>query len=204
MKKINLKSINFDKLNGLVPVVAQDYLSKDILMVGFMNKEALKETLKIKKMVFWSRTKGRLWQKGEKSQNYLEVLDLFVDCDRDSLLFLVKPLGPTCHSGAISCFGISSNNFFGKTIENLFKVINDRKKSLPGKSYTTSLFKEGLDRIVQKVGEEAVEIVIAGKNGSKSRLVSESCDFIYHWLVLLSYKNVKLEELSDEIKKRVS
>ncbi|EKD43462.1 MAG: hypothetical protein ACD_72C00262G0004 [uncultured bacterium] len=204
MKKINIKSINFTKLNGLVPVVVQDCDNKNVLMVGFMNQEAFLETVRTKKVVFWSRSKRRLWQKGEKSKNYLEVQNIYLDCDQDSILILANPVGPTCHSGKTSCFGIDEKKVFGFVIQNLFKIINDRKKNLPKTSYTTSLFSEGLDRIAQKVGEEAVEIVIAGKNRSKSRLISESCDFLYHWLVLLSAKGVKLEDVSDELRKRGS
>lgn len=202
MKKINLKLINFDKLNGLIPAIAQDNKTKAVLMVGFMNQEALKETIRTNKVVFWSRSKKRLWQKGEESKNYLEIQNIYLDCDQDSILFLVDPQGPTCHTGKNSCFNIIDRQDFGSFMEKLFSLINLRKQSLPKKSYTTYLFNEGIDRIVQKVGEEATEIVIAGKNSSQSRLISESCDFLYHWLVLLSLKNIKLGDICIELEKR--
>lgn len=191
--------INFKKLNGLVPAIIQDVTNGLVLMLGFMNEESLQKTIRTKKVWFYSRSKGRLWMKGESSKNILRVVSIVRDCDNDSLLIRVKPTGPTCHTGAISCFTtVQPANFL---IE-LWNTIKVRQKELPQNSYTASLFKDGIDAIVQKVGEEATEVVIAGKNKSKQRLVEESCDLLYHLLVLLVSKGVDLHQIGDELYKR--
>lgn len=194
-----MSKINFKKLNGLVPAIIQDVTNGLVLMLGFMNEESLQKTIRTKKVWFYSRSKGRLWMKGESSKNILRVVSIVRDCDNDSLLIQVKPTGPTCHTGAISCFTtVQPANFL---IE-LWNTIKVRQKELPQNSYTASLFKDGIDAIVQKVGEEATEVVIAGKNKSKQRLVEESCDLLYHWLTLLAAKKVNLDEISTELRKR--
>lgn len=192
--------LNFKKLDGLIPAIVQNRSTMQILMLGFMNEEAYKKTLKSGKVTFWSRTKKRLWQKGETSGNYLEVVDIKTDCDKDSLLILANPQGPTCHTGKYSCFGDKENNIL--FLKKLFDLIRDRKKKRPKNSYTTSLFKKGLDEIVKKVGEESVEVIIAAKSETKKRLVEESADLLYHLLVLLAEKEVDLDEVVAELAQR--
>lgn len=200
--KTNLiDKIDFKKMDGLVPAIVQDCKTKKVLMLGFMNKEALEKTLETKLVTFWSRGKKRLWQKGEVSNNTLELVNIFTDCDNDSLLITAKPKGPTCHLGKASCFG-EVDDFNLGFIEDLYDLIANRKKELPKNSYTASLFKDGVDKIVQKIGEEATEVVIAGKNESKQRVVEESCDLFYHLLVLLAGKGVDLKNFIGELEKR--
>ncbi|MFA6918317.1 MAG: bifunctional phosphoribosyl-AMP cyclohydrolase/phosphoribosyl-ATP diphosphatase HisIE [Candidatus Gracilibacteria bacterium] len=185
--------LNFEKLNGLIPVIVQDSSTMQVLMLGFMNKEAYEKTAKSGKVTFWSRTRESLWQKGETSGNYLKVVDVKVDCDNDSLLILAKPQGPTCHMGKYSCFGDKENSAL--FLKELFELINDRKKKRPKKSYTTSLFDKGLNEIVKKVGEESVEVIIAAKGETKKRLIEESGDLLYHLLVLLAEKEVEINDV---------
>lgn len=203
-----MRKLNFKKMNGLVPAIVQDADNKAVLMLGFMNEEAYKQTLEFGKVIFYSRTRDRLWQKGEESGNFLEVVSIAVDCDEDTLLINAKPKGPTCHTGEYSCFeknesgpgaGDSGDLTF---LCKLFELIADRKEKMPADSYTTSLFEKGIDKILEKIGEEAVEVIIAAKNKSKQRIVEESCDLIYHLFVMLVEKNVGLENLSKEFKKR--
>ncbi|MFH1565112.1 MAG: bifunctional phosphoribosyl-AMP cyclohydrolase/phosphoribosyl-ATP diphosphatase HisIE [bacterium] len=196
-----IRKIDFKKMDGLVPAIVQDSKTRKVLMLGFMNKEALEKTLESKLVTFWSRSKKRLWQKGEVSNNRLELIDIFIDCDNDSLLITAKPNGPTCHTGRTSCFGEVAG-FNLEFIERLYDLIVSRKKELPKDSYTTSLFKDGIDKIVQKIGEEASEVVIAGKNNSKQRIIEESCDLFYHLLVLLAEKQITLKEFIGELEKR--
>ena len=173
-----------------------------------MNEEAYKKTLKIKKVTFWSRTKKRLWTKGEESGNYLEVIDIKQDCDNDTLLIMAKPAGNTCHKDVYSCFGPSyAKATAGKEksivfLEELYNIISKRKISENKESYVSSLFQKGLDKIAQKVGEEATEVVIAAKNSSKKELVSESADLVFHLLLLLNAKKVKITDVIKELKKR--
>jgi phosphoribosyl-AMP cyclohydrolase / phosphoribosyl-ATP pyrophosphohydrolase len=192
--------LNFKKLDGLVPAIVQDSSTMQVLMIGFMNEEAYDKTKKTGKVVFWSRTKKRLWQKGETSGDYLEVVNIKIDCDNDSLLIMAKPQGPTCHKGKYSCFGNKENNsmFF----EELFDLIRGRKEKRPEKSYTTSLFDKGLDEIVKKVGEESVEVIIAAKSETQERLIEESGDLLYHLLVLLVEKEIGLNKVVEELVRR--
>lgn len=199
MKTMDLKNIDFKKMNGLLPAIVQDAQTSQILMLGFMNEESLQKTVRTKKVWFFSRSKGRLWMKGELSKNILKVVSIVPDCDNDTLLIQAIPTGPACHTGEISCFtGALPVNFL---IE-LWNTIKARQKGLPQNSYTASLFKEGIDAIVQKVGEEATEVVIAGKNKSKQRLVEESSDLLYHLSVLLISKGVSLQQIYNELYKR--
>jgi phosphoribosyl-ATP pyrophosphohydrolase/phosphoribosyl-AMP cyclohydrolase len=197
---IEKERIDFSKLNGLVPAVIVDKESNQILMLGFMNEESFDITLSTKRVTFFSRTKNRLWTKGETSGNYLNLVDIVIDCDNDSLLVYVIPEGPVCHTGAFSCFSIENTNI--SFLNKLNELIKERKRDLPENSYTTRLFKEGADRIIQKVGEEAIETVIAAKNHDKVEIVNEVSDLIYHLLVMLVDQEVELDEIIDKLVKR--
>lgn len=201
MKKINVKQLNFAKLGGVMPAVVQDAETKVVLMLGFMNKEALRKTIKSKKVTFWSRTKKRLWEKGEISGNTLKLISISADCDNDTLLILAKPQGSTCHTGAYSCFRTEKQNGL-EFLQQLFDVIVARKKELPKKSYTTSLFNEGLVKILEKVEEESGEVLQAAKKETKKRLVEESSDLLYHLFVLLAQKNISLNDIIQELQRR--
>ena len=197
----NISQIDFDKLNGLVPAVVQDNTSLKVLMVGFMNREALEKTLELGKVTFFSRTKNRLWTKGETSNNFLHVVEMKADCDNDTILVYAKPDGPTCHTGNYSCFKIEKEKNI-KWLGQLFDLISDRKKTMPEGSYTTKLFKSGENRIIQKVGEEAIETVIAAKNNDRDELINETSDLFYHLFVLLNEKNIDLSEIVDNLENR--
>lgn len=201
---MNVQSLDFEKGNGLLPAVVQDHKSYQVLMVGYMNKEAVEKTLTIGKVTFYSRSKERLWTKGETSENYLEVVDIQSDCDDDTLLILAKPHGPTCHTGNTSCFyekDFKADNPLAFLLK-LEKLLQDRKKELPEGSYTSSLFKKGLDKITQKVGEEAVETVIASKNEDDSEFVYEASDLLFHLMMLLTEKDYSLKDLVEELESR--
>ena len=198
MKK-KLKNINWDKGKGLVPVIVQDAQSSLVLMLGYINKEALVKTLDTKYVWFFSRTKNRLWKKGETSGNTLALKDIKLDCDSDTLLIKAKPRGPTCHTGHTTCFKEESSS---PPIQELFETITDRKKKLPKNSYTTSLFTAGLDKIALKVMEESLEVVHAAQKQTRKRLTEETVDLIYHLFVLLAEKNISLGEINKEIIKR--
>lgn len=192
--------LNFKKLDGLIPAIVQDSSTMQVLMLGFMNEEAYKKTKMTGRVTFWSRTKKRLWEKGETSGNYLRVIDIKTDCDNDSLLIVAKPEGPTCHKGKYSCFGDKENNAL--FLNELFDLIKNRRENRPKKSYTTSLFNKGLNEILKKVGEESVEIIIAAKNETKKRLTEETGDLLYHLFVLLAEKEVNLNEVIAELIRR--
>lgn len=197
---ININTLDFDKLEGLIPAVIIDSSTEQVLMLGFMNKESLQKTLELKKVTFYSRSRKSLWTKGETSGNYLEVVRILPDCDNDTLLIYSRPLGNTCHTGNYSCFNIEKNNL--KFLSQLFELIKTRKKELPEGSYTTKLFKTGADRIIQKVGEEAVETIVAAKNRNKNEIVNEVSDLIYHLFVMLSEQNIELCEIIDVLEER--
>ncbi|MFZ6010910.1 MAG: bifunctional phosphoribosyl-AMP cyclohydrolase/phosphoribosyl-ATP diphosphatase HisIE [Bacteroidota bacterium] len=194
--------INFGKLNGLVPCIVQDAKTSKVLMLGFMNKEAYEKTLREKKVTFFSRTKQRLWTKGETSGNILELVSIISDCDQDTLLVKVHPKGPTCHTGSDTCFNESNEETWD--LFNLEQVIKSRRESPKKGSYTTSLFESGLNKIAQKVGEEAVELVIESKDDNKDLFLNEAADLIYHYLVLLTAKGSNLKEVMEVLKKRHS
>ncbi|MBT1704541.1 bifunctional phosphoribosyl-AMP cyclohydrolase/phosphoribosyl-ATP diphosphatase HisIE [Chryseosolibacter indicus] len=194
-------NIDFQKLNGLVPCIVQDANTKNVLMLGFMNEEAFNKTIREKRVTFYSRTKNRLWTKGETSGNFLEVHDILVDCDSDSILIKAHPIGPVCHTGADTCFNESNKDFSLLTLES---IIQDRKKNPKKGSYTTSLFESGINKIAQKVGEEAVEIVIEAKDNNKELFLNESADLLYHFLVLLVQKGFSLSDVVEILKKRHS
>lgn len=198
--KENISVLDFDKVGGLLPVIVQNATSNMVLMLGYMNEEALTYTLDSGKVTFFSRSKKRLWTKGETSKNYLYLVSVKADCDRDALLVLANPEGPTCHTGDTSCFG-NENSGLG-FLAQLGDVIADRHQNPSDQSYTTSLFRKGIDKIAQKVGEEAVELVIEAKNDKKDLFLGEAADLIYHLMVLLEYKKIPLEEVIGLLRER--
>ena len=192
-------NIDFAKMGGLVPTIIQDSYTSKVLMLGFMNEEALAKTKELGKVTFFSRTKNRLWTKGEESGNLVDSIK--EDCDKDTLLIKVRPIGPVCHTGSDTCFD-EKNEEDIMFIKYLQDFIDRRKKEMPEGSYTTSLFNKGINRMAQKVGEEAVETVIEATNGTDDRLIYEASDLIYHLIVLLTSKGYRIEDLARELKKR--
>lgn len=196
-----IDTLRYDKLDGLVPAVVQDADSGEVLMVGFMDRAAIEATLREGLATFWSRSRRTLWRKGETSGHTLAVVDVTPDCDRDSLLVRVRPHGPTCHTGARSCFTEAPAQPWSLLAE-LERTIRDRRSSMPDGSYTASLFKAGTGRISQKVGEEAVETVVAAMQGDARGLSSESADLIYHMTVLLIDRDLSWKDVFEELRKR--
>ena len=194
-------NIDFTKGNGLVPAVIQDVSTNKVLMLGFMNQEALEKTRNEKKVTFFSRSKNRLWTKGETSGNYLIVQEILVDCDQDTLLIKVTPDGPTCHTGADTCWNEKNENKEA-FLQHLKKVIRDRKNNPTGKSYTSSLFQKGTNKIAQKVGEEAVELVIEAMDKNDELFKNEAADLLFHYLVLLEHKGIDLDEILSVLESR--
>jgi phosphoribosyl-ATP pyrophosphohydrolase/phosphoribosyl-AMP cyclohydrolase len=186
--------VDFAKMNGLVPAVVQDSATGKMLMLAFMNEEAYKKTLETKLVTFYSRTKQRLWTKGEESGNFLDLVSIAEDCDHDTLLVKVKPRGAVCHTGADTCFGEKNTSgvLFLEYLENL---IQTRKKEMPEGSYTTKLFQKGVNKIAQKVGEEAVELVIEAKDNNEELFLGEAADLMFHYLVLLAQKGYTLGDV---------
>ena len=178
--------------DGLMPVIIQDSISNKVLMLGFMNEESFAKTNADGKVTFFSRSKQRLWTKGETSNNFLLVKEIIADCDNDTLLIKVSPTGPVCHTGADTCFNENNSSF---SLEKLEEIIADRKNNPSASSYTSSLFAKGINKIAQKVGEEAVELVIESKDDNKEKFLSEAADLLYHYLVLLQAKNYKLQDV---------
>ena len=194
-------ALNFDKMGGLLPAIIQDAHTKNVLMLGFMNEEAYRKTVETGKVTFFSRSKQRLWTKGETSGNLLHVVSIKADCDNDSLLIKVHPDGPVCHTGTDTCWG-EKNEADICFLSYLQDFIEKRHQEMPEKSYTTSLFKSGVNRMAQKVGEEAVETVIEATNGTDERLIYEASDLSYHLIVLLTSKGMRIEDLARELQKR--
>ncbi len=198
----DITKINFDKMNGLVPAIVLDNRTEKVLMLGFMNQEAVQRTIEKKKITFYSRSKKRLWTKGESSGNYLNLVDIKLDCDNDTLLLTANPEGNTCHKDQYSCFGLEKENYL--FLKYLNELVQKRKEELPENSYTTELFKQGENRIIQKIGEEAVEIVIAAKNKDKQEIINESADLIFHLIVMLTQRDIKLTDVIAELENRHS
>jgi phosphoribosyl-ATP pyrophosphohydrolase/phosphoribosyl-AMP cyclohydrolase len=192
--------MDFEKLNGLIPAIIQDARSQKVLMLGFMNEEALERTRKEGKVTFFSRTKNRLWTKGEESGNFLYVEEVLEDCDRDTLLIKARPAGPVCHTGSDTCF--DEKNSAGSFLLELQDLIHTRKAEMPADSYTTSLFSGGINKIAQKVGEEAVELVIEAKDDRDDLFLNEAADLIYHLLVLLSAKGKDIRDVTSILEQR--
>ena len=195
--------LDFEKMNGLIPAIIQDNYTQKVLMLGFMNKEAYEKTVETGKVTFFSRTKNRLWTKGGQSGNFLHVVSIKADCDNDTLLIMVHPDGPVCHTGTDTCWG-EKNEQDIMFLKELQDFIDRRRQEMPEKSYTTSLFNSGVNKMAQKVGEEAVETVIEACNGTDERLIYEGADLLYHLIVLLTYKGYRIEDLARELKERHS
>ncbi|MEW6654675.1 MAG: bifunctional phosphoribosyl-AMP cyclohydrolase/phosphoribosyl-ATP diphosphatase HisIE [Bacteroidota bacterium] len=192
--------LNYEKFGGLIPAIVVDINTDMVLMLGFMNKEALDLTLSTYKVTFFSRTKNALWVKGETSGNYLELIDIKGDCDNDTLLVYAKPQGPTCHTGSYSCFG--ANEIHSKFLFQLFNLIKSRKRELPEGSYTTSLYLKGTNKIIQKVGEEATETVIAAMNRDRKEIINEVSDLFYHLFVMLADQNIEFDDIIENLYSR--
>jgi phosphoribosyl-ATP pyrophosphohydrolase/phosphoribosyl-AMP cyclohydrolase len=198
MKELQCR-MDWEKGGGLIPAVVQDVETNVVLMLGYMNEEAFEKTLETQRVWFYSRSKGRLWMKGETSGNILELIDIKADCDYDALLIKALPHGPTCHTGALSCF----NDQKGEGIlDELYRVIVERKLKMPEGSYTTALFGEGMVKICAKVKEESDEIIQAAQRESKRRVIEESVDVLYHLFVLLVQRGVVYGELLQEVRRR--
>ncbi|MEJ7625840.1 MAG: bifunctional phosphoribosyl-AMP cyclohydrolase/phosphoribosyl-ATP diphosphatase HisIE [Ferruginibacter sp.] len=191
-------NITFNK-DGLVPVIIQNIINLDILMLGYMNEEALIKTQKEKKVTFYSRSKKRLWTKGETSGNYLLVKDILVDCDSDTLLIKVNPQGPVCHTGSKTCFNENSSKGFLYELE---ETISNRINNKTEGSYTFKIYNKGLNKVIQKVGEEAIELVIEAKDSNEELLKNEAADLLYHFLILLKAKKIKLEDIETVLQNR--
>ena len=197
-------NIDFNKnQDGLIPAIIQDSITKTVLMLGYMDQEAYNKTMDTKKVTFYSRTKKRLWTKGEESGNFLNLVDIKLDCDNDTLLVLVNPVGPTCHKGTDTCWGEENKTDFGFLSE-LEKIIQNRKEQAEGivpipegvkPSYVSSLFKSGINKVAQKVGEEAIEVVIEAKDDNDDLFKNESADLLFHYLILLQAKGYKLQDI---------
>lgn len=195
--------LDFEKMNGLIPAIIQDEHTQKVLMLGFMNKEAYEKTIKTGKVTFFSRTQNKLWTKGETSGHFLNVVSIKADCDNDTLLIKAVPEGPVCHTGTDTCWG-EKNEQDVMFLKELQDFIDKRHAEMPEQSYTTSLFKSGVNKMAQKVGEEAVETVIEACNGTDERLVYEGADLLYHLIVLLTSKGYRIEDLARELKERHS
>lgn len=204
----DFSQLKFDA-QGLIPAVVQDWRDGTVLMVAFMNQEALKKTVETKSVHFWSRSRQKLWEKGETSGHKLVLKDLFVDCDGDALLVKAEPVGPTCHTGEKACFfsrfdqpGAKTSEAWGGILERLYQTIQDRKRQPTRDSYTSKLFEGGVDRILKKVVEEAGEVALAGKGGKKDEIVFETADLLFHILVALGYHDVTPQEVYQELATR--
>lgn len=195
-------SIDFEKCGGLVPAIIQDATTRTVLMLGYMNEEAYNITIETKKVTFYSRSRQCLWTKGETSGNYLNLVNISLDCDNDTLLVKVNPSGPTCHKGTDTCWGEKNEANPLLFLTYIQDFINKRYEEMPDGSYTTSLFKDGINRMAQKVGEEALEAVIEATNGTNERLIYEGADMLYHLIVLLTSKDLRIEDLAKELQIR--
>lgn len=190
---------DFNKGAGLLPAIIQDDTSSEVLMLGYMNEESFRKTVDEGKVCFYSRSKKRLWTKGESSGNFLYVRSIKLDCDNDSILIKVKPAGPVCHTGSETCFGDRSSRGFLYRLED---IINSRIEENNESSYTNSLFRKGINKVAQKVGEEAVELIIEAKDDNRDLFENEAADLLYHLLILLRARGVSLETIEDVLKNR--
>ena len=195
-------NVDFDKMGGLVPAIIQDAETKNVLMLGYMNSEALDITLQTKKVTFWSRSRQCLWTKGETSGHYLHLVDITVDCDNDTLLVKVIPDGPTCHTGTDTCWGEKNERNPILFLSELQRFIEQRHEEMPENSYTTRLFRDGINKIAQKVGEEAVETIIEACNGNREKVIYEGSDSLYHLLVMLTEEGLRIEDLAQQLQER--
>ena len=195
-----INSIDFSKSDGLVPAIVQDSKTLKVLMLGYMNKEAVEKTLELKKVTFFSRSKNRLWTKGEESGNFLVLEDISNDCDLDTLLIKANPIGPTCHTGNDTCWNERNSK---NMIDYLEQTISERKNNPNDTSYVSSLFKKGINKIAQKVGEEAVEVVIEAKDNNDELFLGEAADLFFHYLILLQAKGFKMPDILATLEKRI-
>jgi phosphoribosyl-ATP pyrophosphohydrolase/phosphoribosyl-AMP cyclohydrolase len=192
---------NFEKLGGIIPAIIQDYRTNKVLMLGFMNKDALEKSHSTGLVTFYSRTKKRLWTKGVESGNFLKIIEMIEDCDHDTLLIKANPIGPVCHTGQDTCF--NEKNLAGLYfLEFLQNLIESRKQEMPDNSYTTKLFKSGINGIAQTVGEEAVELVIESKDENDELFLNEAADLLFHVMVLLTSRNFRIDDVVDLLQKR--
>ena len=202
MSEINFDAIRFDE-RGLIPAIVQSATTREVLTLAYMNRESLRRTIETRQTWFWSRSRNELWHKGATSGNTQDVVSLALDCDGDAVIVLVKPAGPACHTGAVSCFDAGTrSDELGPLLDQLYGLIQSRERERPDGSYTTYLFEEGLDKILKKLGEESAETIIAAKNDNDGRLTAEVSDLIYHLLVLLVARGVSLNEIAVELGKR--
>jgi phosphoribosyl-ATP pyrophosphohydrolase/phosphoribosyl-AMP cyclohydrolase len=197
-----IKELDFEKGDGLIPAIVQDSKTNHVLMLGYMNQQAYDKTVKSGRVTFFSRSKQRLWTKGETSDNFLELDSMQADCDGDTILVKARPLGPTCHLGTDTCFGTPNQENTALFLQELQQIIKDRKEQAPEGSYTASLFSSGINRIAQKVGEEAVEVVIEAKETGTEKLKEETADLLFHLLVLLEQKEIELAQVVEVLKNR--
>jgi len=195
-------NLNFNKAGGLIPAVIQDAATGKVLMVGFMNEEAYQKTIESRLVTFYSRTRNRLWTKGEESGNCLDVEEILIDCDHDTLLVKAHPRGPVCHTGAETCFGENNRHDGIHFLEYLQNFISVRRKEMPKDSYTTRLFESGINKIAQKVGEEAVELVIEAKDQNDELFLNEAADLMYHFIVLLTAREYSLKDVAGVLRER--
>ena len=195
-------NIDFKKCGGLVPAIIQDNKTKQVLMLGYMNEEAYQKTIETKKVTFWSRSRQCLWTKGETSGNFLNLVSIKVDCDNDTLLVKVVPQGPTCHTGTDTCWGEANKEEGIAFLSELQDFIEKRHEQMPEGSYTTKLFRDGVNKMAQKVGEEALETVIEATNGTNEHLVYEASDMLYHLIVLLTSKGLRIDDIVEELHRR--
>ena len=199
---MNIQDIDFEKVDGLVPVIIQDNDTLQVLMLGYMNKEAIEKTQSEKKVTFFSRTKNRLWTKGEESGNFLNLVSMSLDCDNDTILIKANPVGPTCHTGTNTCWAEDKESSFG-VLRDLEATIADRITNPSEKSYVSDLVNvQGLNKVAQKVGEEAVEVVIEAKDNDEKLFLGESADLLFHYMILLQAKGYKLEDVFEVLKGR--
>ena len=214
--KLRIEDVKFDE-RGLVPAVVQDAETSEVLTLAYMNAESLQRTLETRETWFWSRSRSQLWHKGETSGHTQHVVDVQLDCDQDALVVKVKPRGPACHTGALSCFqsqaedvarasdsrySLSASSDLGQVFTNLYALIQERRVNRPENSYTTYLFNQGLDKILKKIGEESAETIIAAKNSETNQLVAETSDLLYHLIVLLVERGIALEDVCAELLRR--
>ena len=197
-----MMQIDFEKMGGLVPAIIQDAKTKNVLMLGYMNQEAYEKTLAERKVTFWSRKRKCLWTKGETSGNFLNLVSMAIDCDNDTLLVKVHPDGPTCHKGTDTCWGETNEESPVLFLSELQDYIKRRHEEMPEGSYTTKLFRDGINKMAQKVGEEALETVIEATNGTSDHLVYEASDLLYHLIVLLTSKGLSIEDVAEELHRR--
>lgn len=195
-------TIDFEKMGGLVPAIIQDARTRRVLMLGFMNREAYDKTIETGHVTFWSRSRNCLWTKGETSGNFLNVVDILNDCDQDTLLIKARPDGPTCHTGADTCWNEKNTEDTLLFLSELSDFIEKRRQEMPEGSYTTKLFSQGINKMAQKVGEEALETVIEATNGTNDGLIYEASDLLYHLIVMLTSKGLRIEDIAEELHRR--